>query len=261
MNLFLYRDDLARYRGGGERQGLDHVIVELHYLVSAHSGDDADTDAASQRAYGAARSGVESSPVLTVADGTGGSFLVRLTADPLTLEELASLWIASTAALRLSFGLAASFALDMPGHSPLAGSLRDVVGLEPGSVAVFGGPDAAEKQAAAASVAEQRGESFVRIPLSHVVSKYIGETEHNLETLFSRAEDSKAAVLFIDEADALFGQRSEVPDSHDRYAGMDADAVLGLFARAPGVVIVAVNGPVGNELAGRAAVQVRFPPD
>jgi hypothetical protein len=257
VNLFLYRDDLARYREGGELNAPDHLLVELHYLVSAHPGDDADTDAASQRAYGAARSAIDRHPVVTVPDGAGGSFLVRLATDPLTLEDLTSLWDASTAALRLSFGLTASFALDLPGRAPFAG-IRDVVDLEPGAIAVFAGPGAAAKQAAGASVAQQRGESLVSVPLSRLVSKYIGETEHNLETLFARAEDKKV-VLFIDEADALFGQRTEVRDSHDRYARVDAEAVLELLSRAPGVVIIAVKGPVGSELDGRAAGQISFP--
>ena len=60
-----------------------------------------------------------------------------------------------------------------------------------------------------------------RVDLGQVVSKYIGETERNLDTVFARAEET-GAVLFFDEADALFGRRSEVKDSHDRYANAEA---------------------------------------
>ncbi len=265
MNLFLYRDDLARYRSGNDSRGADRVLVELHYLVSAHPGDDADTDASSQHAYGATRSAIEGHPVLTVPDGTGGSFTVRVNNEQLTLEDLTELWLASCAALRLSFGLAVSFALDTPVRTPGGiGTVNNVVELEPGSVAVFGGVDAGAKAAAAVFVAQRRGEFLLTVPLADVVSKYIGETEHNLRTLFSGAGENTeeiGAVLFVDEAEALFGRRTDVRDAHDRYANIDAGVVLDRLTRRTGLVIIALAGAVGAELERRADVHVHFPPD
>ena len=69
------------------------------------------------------------------------------------------------------------------------------------------------------------GSNLYRIDLSAVVSKYIGETEKNLRRLFDAAEDG-GAILFFDEADALFGKRSEVKDSHDRYANIEINYLL-----------------------------------
>lgn len=79
-----------------------------------------------------------------------------------------------------------------------------------------------------------------RICLSKVVSKYIGETEKNLRKLFNRAEQSNAILLF-DEADALFGRRSGVKDSHDRYANRDAAHLLNLFMASKVPVLVCLN--------------------
>ncbi|MEO7005488.1 MAG: Pvc16 family protein [Terrimesophilobacter sp.] len=273
VNLFLYRDDLARYRSGNDPREADRILVELHYLVSTHPGDDADTDAESQRAYGAARSAIERHPVLTVPDGTGGSFTVRVTNESLTLEDRTKLWLAACAALRLSFELAVSFALDTPVRTSGAiGTVDNVVELEPGSVAVFGGVDAGAKAAAAIFVAQQRGEFLITVPLADVVSKYIGETEPNLQALFSGAGENagentgantgaNGTVLFLDEADALFGRRTDVRDAHDRYANIDAGVVLDRLTGRTGLVIIALTGPVGVELERRADVHVHFPPD
>lgn len=79
-----------------------------------------------------------------------------------------------------------------------------------------------------------------RVDLGQVVSKYIGETERNLDTVFARAEET-GAVLFFDEADALFGRRSEVKDSHDRYANAEAAYLLQRIDAFEGVVVLATN--------------------
>jgi SpoVK/Ycf46/Vps4 family AAA+-type ATPase len=79
-----------------------------------------------------------------------------------------------------------------------------------------------------------------RIDLSRVVSKYIGETEKNLARIFDAAEDT-GAVLFFDEADALFGRRSEIKDSHDRYAKLEVSYLLQRIEAFVGVVILSVN--------------------
>ena len=79
-----------------------------------------------------------------------------------------------------------------------------------------------------------------RIDLSAVVSKYIGETEKNLRRVFDAAEDG-GAILFFDEADALFGKRSEVKDSHDRYANIEINYLLQRMEAYRGLAILATN--------------------
>jgi SpoVK/Ycf46/Vps4 family AAA+-type ATPase len=79
--------------------------------------------------------------------------------------------------------------------------------------------------AAAEAMAKELRRDLYRVDLSAVVSKYIGESEKNLERLFARAE-AKGAVLLIDEADALLGKRTEVKDAHDRYANLAIDYLL-----------------------------------
>ena len=79
-----------------------------------------------------------------------------------------------------------------------------------------------------------------KIDLSMIVSKYIGETEKNLSKIFREAEDSNA-ILFFDEADALFGKRSEVRDSHDRYANIEISYLLQKMEENEGIVIMASN--------------------
>jgi SpoVK/Ycf46/Vps4 family AAA+-type ATPase len=82
--------------------------------------------------------------------------------------------------------------------------------------------------------------NLYRIDLSAVVSKYIGETEKNLRRLFDAAEDG-GAILFFDEADALFGKRSEVKDSHDRYANIEINYLLQRIEAYRGLAILATN--------------------
>src|SRR3546814_7644634 len=82
------------------------------------------------------------------------------------------------------------------------------------------------------------GLSLYRIDLSAVVSKYIGETEKNLRKLFDAAEGG-GAILFFDEADALFGKRSEVKDSHDRYANIEVNYLLQRLESFRGLAILA----------------------
>jgi hypothetical protein len=259
VNVFLYRDALVTYRDGGDPRGTGHILVELNYLVSTHAGDDADTNLLSQRAYGAARATIERNPVLTVQVDPGGPVQVRLTTTSLTLDDLTSLWIASTAPLRLSFGVTAAIALRADDPSSIAGTLGDVVrNAGPGVLVAFSGSDAPSKSAAAKAVATDIGQPIVQVALDQIVSKYIGETEQNLQRLFDSAETADF-VLFFDEADALFGRRTVVRDSHDRYADVEVDPILDLLSRAPGVVIFGL-AETGAELGARTSVEVRFPP-
>jgi hypothetical protein len=105
---------------------------------------------------------------------------------------------------------------------------------------LFAGPSGTGKTMAAEIMAGELGLDLYKIDLSTVVSKYIGETEKNLARIFAEAETSDAILLF-DEADALFGKRSEVKDSHDRYANIEINYLLQKMEEHEGVVILATN--------------------
>jgi len=105
---------------------------------------------------------------------------------------------------------------------------------------LFEGPSGAGKTMGAEVLASDLGLNLYRIDLSAVVSKYIGETEKNLRRLFDAAEDG-GAILFFDEADALFGKRSEVKDSHDRYANIEVNYLLQRMETFRGLAILASN--------------------
>jgi hypothetical protein len=109
-----------------------------------------------------------------------------------------------------------------------------------GITALFAGPSGTGKTMAAEVLARDLRLSLYRIDLSAVVSKYIGETEKNLRRVFEAAEQG-AAVLFFDEADALFGKRSEVKDSHDRYANIEVNYLLQRMESYRGVAVLATN--------------------
>jgi SpoVK/Ycf46/Vps4 family AAA+-type ATPase len=105
---------------------------------------------------------------------------------------------------------------------------------------LFSGPSGTGKTMAAEIMANELGLDLYKIDLSTLVSKYIGETEKNLGRVFAEAESSNA-ILFFDEADALFGRRSEVRDSHDRYANIETSYLLQKMEEYEGVVILATN--------------------
>ncbi len=106
--------------------------------------------------------------------------------------------------------------------------------------ALFAGESGTGKTMAAEVIANDLRLDLYRIDLSAVVSKYIGETEKNLRRLFDAAEDG-GAILFFDEADALFGKRSEVKDSHDRYANIEINYLLQRLEIYRGLAILATN--------------------
>jgi len=109
-----------------------------------------------------------------------------------------------------------------------------------GTNVLFTGPSGTGKTMAAGMMAGELGLDLYKIDLSTVVSKYIGETEKNLQRVFKEAETSNA-ILFFDEADALFGKRSEVKDSHDRYANIEVNYLLQKMEEHEGIVILATN--------------------
>ena len=112
--------------------------------------------------------------------------------------------------------------------------------LGKGINALFSGPSGTGKTMAAEVIANALGLDLYKIDLSAVVSKYIGETEKNLERIFTAAESANA-ILFFDEADALFGKRSEVRDAHDRYANIEIAYLLQKMEQYDGLAILATN--------------------
>jgi SpoVK/Ycf46/Vps4 family AAA+-type ATPase len=109
-----------------------------------------------------------------------------------------------------------------------------------GVAALFAGPPGTGKTTAAEALARELGQDLYRIDLSAVVSKYVGETEKNLALAFDEAERG-SAVLFFDEADALFGRRTEVRDAHDRYANLEVNYLLQRVETFTGLVVLASN--------------------
>ncbi len=109
-----------------------------------------------------------------------------------------------------------------------------------GLSALFAGPSGTGKTLAAEVLANELRLDLYRIDLSQVVSKYIGETEKNLRSIFDAADEGSAILLF-DEADALFGKRSEVKDSHDRYANIEISYLLQRMEDYRGLAILTTN--------------------
>lgn len=105
---------------------------------------------------------------------------------------------------------------------------------------LFSGSPGTGKTMAAEVIAHELELDLYKIDLSSVVSKYIGETEKNLAKIFEEAETSNA-ILFFDEADALFGKRTEISDAHDRYANIETSYLLQKMEEYEGVVILASN--------------------
>jgi AAA+ superfamily predicted ATPase len=129
-----------------------------------------------------------------------------------------------------------------------------------GTAALFSGGSGTGKTMAAEVIANALGLDLYRIDLARVVSKFIGETEKNLSGIFDAAEGANA-ILFFDEADALFGKRSEVKDAHDRYANVEISYLLQRMEEYDGIAILATNLPdhLDTAFARRLAFSVHFP--
>ena len=112
--------------------------------------------------------------------------------------------------------------------------------INPGYHALFYGPPGTGKTMTAVLLGKEFGKEVYRIDLSQMVSKYIGQTEKNLERLFQLAEN-KDWVLFFDEADALWGKRTDITDAHDRYANQNISYLLQRIEDYPGLIILATN--------------------
>jgi len=129
-----------------------------------------------------------------------------------------------------------------------------------GISALFAGSSGTGKTMAAEVIARELELDLYKIDLSGVVSKYIGETEKNLERLFSAATDANA-ILFFDEADALFGKRSEVHDAHDRYANIEISYLLQKMETYEGLAILSTNlrQNLDEAFVRRLAFTIHFP--
>lgn len=125
---------------------------------------------------------------------------------------------------------------------------------------LFSGPPGSGKTMAAEVIANEIGLEIYKVDVSQIVSKYIGETEKNLSEIFAEAETSNA-ILFFDEADALFGKRSEVKDAHDRYANVEISYLLQQMEEYTGIVILAtnLNQNIDDAFLRRLHFNVAFP--
>jgi SpoVK/Ycf46/Vps4 family AAA+-type ATPase len=128
---------------------------------------------------------------------------------------------------------------------------------------LLAGPSGTGKTLAAEVLAADLGLDLYKVDLSAVVSKWIGETEKNLGKVFDAAQAAEL-VLFFDEADALFGKRSEVSDAHDRYANIEVSYLLQRLETYDGLVVLATNFQrnIDQAFLRRVSVSVEFtPPD
>ena len=132
--------------------------------------------------------------------------------------------------------------------------------IKPGYRALFYGPPGTGKTLTASLLGKYTGKDVFRIDLSRVVSKYIGETEKNLSHLFDKASD-KNWILFFDEADALFGKRTDIRDAHDKYANQEVAYLLQKIESYNGLVILATNqrGNIDDAFVRRFQAIIHFP--
>lgn len=132
--------------------------------------------------------------------------------------------------------------------------------IKPGYRSLFYGPPGTGKTLTATLLGKKTGKDVFRIDLSRVVSKYIGETEKNLSRLFDKAEN-KNWILFFDEADALFGKRTDIRDAHDKYANQEVAYLLQRIEGYNGLVILASNqrGNIDDAFVRRFQSIIHFP--
>lgn len=133
--------------------------------------------------------------------------------------------------------------------------------VKPGYRALFHGAPGTGKTLTATLLGKRIDRPVVRIDVARVVSKYVGETEKDLAELFDQAE-AKGWILFFDEADALFGKRTEIPDSHDRYADQQVAFLLQRIENHSGLVILATKerGTIDEAFLHRCQTVIDFPP-
>lgn len=132
--------------------------------------------------------------------------------------------------------------------------------LKPGYRTLFFGPPGTGKSLTAALLGKKTNRDVYRIDLSKVISKFIGETEKNLANIFDRAE-SKEWILFFDEADALFGKRTNISDAHDKYANQEVSYLLQRIEEYNGLIILASNlkNNLDDAFTRRFQAMIHFP--
>lgn len=113
----------------------------------------------------------------------------------------------------------------------------------------------AQRMRLAEGVAAELNRDLLRVGVGEATSRYIGETEKNLRAVFANAESS-GAILLLDEADALFGRRTDMKDSNDRYANQGVSYLLDRIEQSPAVIILATNG--SNEIDPAFLRRMRF---
>ena len=258
VNLFLFRDSVLTLSDiSGASQTLS---TQLHYLVTGYPAREADPELVVQLLHGAICSAVEANPRHGLVLRGGERWEATLTVDDPPLSDLTALWLTSGAPFRLSAVIVVRLVPEAHAASPLPPpSVAEVVEqARPGLVVVFAGRDAAAKAAAAVEVAHQLGQSVLRVKPDRLVSKYSAETEQNLKRVMaSGGPRSAPRVLLFDEADALFGKRTDVSDAHNRYEGVEINDVVDQLAAAPSIVIIPVDEP-GEAVLKRAGIVLRF---
>jgi SpoVK/Ycf46/Vps4 family AAA+-type ATPase len=127
---------------------------------------------------------------------------------------------------------------------------------------VFTGDAGTGKIIAALLMGKQMKMEVYQVDLSMVISKYIGETEKNIRQVFDTADD-RNWILYFDEADALFGKRTEVKDAHDKYANQEVSYLLQRMEDYKGIVILATNmkNNIDEAFTRRFSAVVKFPPE
>jgi SpoVK/Ycf46/Vps4 family AAA+-type ATPase len=134
------------------------------------------------------------------------------------------------------------------------------LGISRGVSALFSGEPGTGKTMAASVLASELGLELVRIDLSAVVSKFVGETEKNLARIFDEAQDAHAMLLF-DEADSLFGKRTELKSAQDRFANLEVNYILQRMETFDGISVLTTNAEnaIDPALQRRLNFRIRFP--
>jgi ATPase family associated with various cellular activities (AAA) len=232
-----FAEQLAQWRGAlgdlSPQAGLERLVARFRLGAAA-------LDAAVVSTRAGLRADPGADPVLLLEDAA------RVQAHP-ELEDLAQRSVARARLDDLVLPADQRAALRaLMAHSRAKAVVDHLWGFTPpgarggGAAAVFAGPSGTGKTLAAEALATELRLDLFRIDLSAVVSKYIGETEKNLRRVFDAAE-AGGAVLLFDEADALFGKRTEVRDSHDRHANIEVSYLLSRMESYGGLAVLTTN--------------------